>query len=361
VQRITLAALTKRFGATRAVDGLTLEVRQGELVSLVGGSGCGKTTTLRMIAGFEEPDAGEIRFDDRLMNRVPPRKRGVGIVFQSYALFPTMTVAENIAFGLRVARWPEARLRERVAEMVALVRLEGLEGRYAHQLSGGQQQRVALARALARRPEILLLDEPLSALDAKIRLRLRSEIRRIQQDLGITAIYVTHDQEEALSIADRIAVMRDGRIEQVGTPEEIYAAPRSAFVADFVGISNLLRSRVVSAARGTVEWEGERFRAPVEDRADGEAVIISLRPEKLRLLAGGAGPPDGNQLHGVVEVVTFMGPTVRLEVSVHGRPVWVDVPHGEGPRVERRKPVVLAFAPSDCVVLGAAREAAEEA
>src|SRR2546429_7266428 len=182
--------------------------------------GCGKTTTLRLIAGFERPDAGEVRFDDRVVNDVAPRRRSVGIVFQSYALFPTMTVAENIAFGLRVARWPAVRIYERVAEMGALTRLGGLEGRYANQLSGGQQQRAALARALARRPEILLLDEPLSALDAKIRLRLRGEIRKIQQDLGITTVYVTHDQEEALSIADRIAAMRNGRIEQVRRPVE---------------------------------------------------------------------------------------------------------------------------------------------
>ena len=193
--RITLRDVTKRFGASIAVDGLSLEIAPGELVALVGGSGCGKTTTLRLVAGFERPDTGEVRFDDRVVNDVPPARRGVGIVFQSYALFPTMTVAENIAFGLRVARWPGPRIRERVEELLALMRLDGFGGRYANQLSGGQQQRVALARALARRPEILLLDEPLSALDAKIRLRLRAEIRKLQQDLGITTLYVTHDQE----------------------------------------------------------------------------------------------------------------------------------------------------------------------
>ncbi len=308
--RISLDRLTKRFGASTAVDGLSLEIGQGELVSLVGGSGCGKTTTLRVIAGFERPDAGEIRFDGRVVNDVPPRKRGVGIVFQSYALFPTMTVAENIAFGLRVARWPAARTYERVAEMVALTRLGGLEGRYANELSGGQQQRVALARALARRPEILLLDEPLSALDAKIRLRLRGEIRKIQQDLGITTVYVTHDQEEALSIADRIAVMRNGRIEQVGRPVEVW-------------------------------------------------VLLSLRPEKLGVVAERT-PDDGrNRLHGVLEVATFLGPFVRLEVTVHGRPLWVDVPHATGVLLERRKPVTLAFAPDDCVVIAATGSSAD--
>ena len=357
--RISLDRLTKRFGASTAVDGLSLEIGQGELVSLVGGSGCGKTTTLRVIAGFERPDAGEIRFDGRVVNDVPPRKRGVGIVFQSYALFPTMTVAENIAFGLRVARWPAARTYERVAEMVALTRLGGLEGRYANELSGGQQQRVALARALARRPEILLLDEPLSALDAKIRLRLRGEIRKIQQDLGITTVYVTHDQEEALSIADRIAVMRNGRIEQVGRPVEVYARPRTDFVADFIGISNLLSCSIVSARAGVVDWEGERLRIALDGGADGDRVVLSLRPEKLGVVAERA-PDDGrNRLHGVLEVATFLGPFVRLEVTVHGRPLWVDVPHATGVLLERRKPVTLAFAPDDCVVLAATGSSAD--
>jgi putative spermidine/putrescine transport system ATP-binding protein len=355
--KISLRGVSKRFGATVAVDALSLDIGEGELVSLVGGSGCGKTTTLRIVAGFERPDAGEVRFGDRLMNAVPPRRRDVGIVFQSYALFPTMTVAENIAFGLRVARWPEAEVRARVAELVALTRLEGLERRYANQLSGGQQQRVALARALARRPAILLLDEPLSALDAKIRLRLRGDIRKIQQDLGIPTVYVTHDQEEALSIADRIAVMRDGRIEQVGRPEEIYAAPRTDFVADFIGIANLLRCRVVSAADGVVEWEGERLRAPIADVRDGTRVVLSVRPEKLALAHNG-GPPGENRLAGVLEVVTFLGSFVRLEVAVHGQPFWIDVPHAAAGALHRKMPVALAFAPADCVVIAASPGAA---
>ena len=357
--RISLDRLTKRFGRAVAVDGLSLDIRPGELVSLVGGSGCGKTTTLRMIAGFERPDAGEIRFGDRVVNDVPPRRRGVGIVFQSYALFPTMTVAENIAFGLRVARWPTAEVRARVAEMVELTRLRSLEDRYANQLSGGQQQRVALARALARRPEILLLDEPLSALDAKIRLRLRGEIRKIQQDLGITTIYVTHDQEEALSIADRIAVMRAGRVEQVGHPREIYGSPRTDFVADFIGISNILDCRVASAREGAVEWEGARFRATLDGVRDGDRVLVSVRPEKLEL-AGAGAPDDGrNRVEGVLEVVTFLGPFVRLEVAVRGRPFWVDVPSGEAVALERKKPVTLAWAPGDAVVIAATGTSAD--
>jgi putative spermidine/putrescine transport system ATP-binding protein len=348
--QIALRGLSKRFGAAVAVDGLTLDIRPGELVSLVGGSGCGKTTTLRLVAGFERPDAGQVLFDGRVVNDVPPRRRNVGIVFQSYALFPTMTVAENIAFGLRVARWPEARIRARVAEMVALTHLGGLEGRYAHQLSGGQQQRVALARALARQPAALLLDEPLSALDAKIRLRLRAEIRKIQQDLGITTLYVTHDQEEALSIADRIAVMRDGRLEQVGRPEEIYAAPASAFVADFIGITNLLRCRVLSSESGLVDWEGERLTVGRLAAGVGDTVMVSVRPEKITLGGGGA---ESNRIDGVVEVVTFLGPVVRVEVAARGRALWVDVPHAAAATLARRKPVTLAFAPADCVVLPA--------
>ena len=348
---ISLRGVSKRFGAALAVDTLSLELRQGELVSVVGGSGCGKTTTLRMIAGFERPDAGEIAFDGRIVNDVPPRKRGVGIVFQSYALFPTMTVAENIAFGLRVARWREVQIRERVAEMLELTRLGGLEDRYANQLSGGQQQRVALARALARRPEILLLDEPLSALDAKIRLRLRGELRKIQQDLGITTLYVTHDQEEALSIADRIAVMANGRIEQVGRPEEIYGAPRTRFVADFIGIANLLACRVVSASAGLVDWEGLRLQVPPQGLRDGDRVVVSVRPEKLAITEPPAGAGAWNRLEGVVDVATFLGPIVRAEVSIAGHPFFVDVPHALAGAVARKKRLTLGFAAADCVVV----------
>ena len=349
--KISLSHVTKRFGAATAVDGLSLEIAQGELVSVVGGSGCGKTTTLRMIAGFERPDAGEVAFDGRRVNDVPPRERGVGIVFQSYALFPTMTIYENIAFGLRVARWPGAKIRARVAEMVELTRLGGLEGRYANQLSGGQQQRVALARALARRPGILLLDEPLSALDAKIRLRLRGELRKIQQDLGITTVYVTHDQEEALSIADRIAVMADGRIEQVGRPEEIYGAPRTKFVADFIGIANLLACRVVSPADGLVDWEGFTLRVPPAGLRDGASVVISVRPEKLTIADPASPAIRANRLEGVVDVTTFLGAVVRAEVLVAGRTFFVDVPPAQAAALTRRKPLTLAFAAEDCVVV----------
>jgi ABC-type Fe3+/spermidine/putrescine transport system ATPase subunit len=356
--RITLRDVTKRFGAATAVDGLSLEIAPGELVALVGGSGCGKTTTLRLIAGFERPEAGEVRFDDRIVNDVPPARRGVGIVFQSYALFPTMTVAENIAFGLRVARWPQARVRDRVEELLTLMHLDGLGARYANQLSGGQQQRVALARALARRPEILLLDEPLSALDAKIRLRLRAEIRKIQQDLGVTTLYVTHDQEEALSLADRLAVMRGGRIEQLGRPEDVYARPRTGFVADFIGVSNLVPCRVVSAADGVLDWDGVRLRATCVGVSDGASVTLAVRPEKLTVLAEPATANSGNRLDGIVDVVTFLGAVVRLQVSVQGRPFWVDVPHTQAATLLRKTRVALRWRPEDGVVLGAADEGA---
>jgi putative spermidine/putrescine transport system ATP-binding protein len=349
--RIALRGVSKRFGPSTAVDELSLDIHPGELVALVGGSGCGKTTTLRLIAGFERPDAGEIRFDDRVVNDVPPSRRGVGIVFQSYALFPTMTVADNIAFGLRVARWPQVQIRARVAELVVLTHLGGLEGRYANQLSGGQQQRVALARALARRPAMLLLDEPLSALDAKIRLRLRAEIRKIQQDLGVTTLYVTHDQEEALSLADRLAVMRGGRIEQLGRPEDVYGRPRTDFVADFIGVSNLVPCRIVSAKDGLLDWEGESLRATLHGLADGAAVTLAVRPEKLAVAVATTAANGRNRVDGIVDVVTFLGANVRLEVSVHGRPFWVDVPHAQAGGFARKTAVALTWAPADAVVL----------
>lgn len=354
--QITLRNLTKRFGAVTAVEKLSLEIAAGELVTLVGGSGCGKTTTLRMIAGFETPDAGDVVVEGHVVNRVPPQHRGIGIVFQSYALFPTMRVWENIAFGLRVARWPEARIRARVGELLDLVKLTGMEGRYPHQLSGGQQQRVALARALARKPAILLLDEPLSALDAKIRASLRAEIRKIQQEVGITTIYVTHDQEEALSISDRIVVMRDGRVEQVGRPVEIYARPRTTFVADFIGVSNLLECDILSPADGTVRWESQILKVggPLTG-APGQRVWVSVRPEKLALYADPAqAPPEANCLAGQLDIITFLGAVARLEVSVNGRAFWADLLPDRVEGLSRKARVILAFAPTDCVVISAA-------
>ena len=268
--QITVRELSKRFGAVLAVDGVTLEIADGELFTLLGPSGCGKTTLLRLIAGFHRPDAGRIRFGERDVTDLPPHARNIGMVFQNYALWPHMTVFQNVAYGLRIRRVRGSALAAQVDEGLRKVNLSGLGARYPGQLSGGQQQRVALARALVLSPDILLLDEPLSNLDAKIRVQVRAEIRKLQQALGITTVYVTHDQEEALSLSDRVAVMRDGRVLQLGPPRELYESPRTRFVADFVGTNNLVAGRVLEAA--------------------GEAVVVETGLGRLRArLPGGGG------------------------------------------------------------------------
>ena len=255
---LELSHVKKRFGAFAAVEDFVLSADRGEFVSFLGPSGCGKTTTLRMIAGFEYPDSGSIKVDGKEITDLPPNKRNVGMVFQAYALFPNMTVANNVGFGMRVKRQPKDAIRKRVGELLQLINMPEKADRYPYQLSGGQQQRVALARALAIEPTVLLLDEPLSALDAKIRVSLRTEIRSIQRQLGITTVYVTHDQEEALSLSDRVVVMSQGRIEQIGTPFEIYNFPATAFVASFVGTLNALQADVVDAAAGIVSVGGQQ-------------------------------------------------------------------------------------------------------
>ncbi|MFN3492795.1 MAG: ABC transporter ATP-binding protein, partial [Anaerolineales bacterium] len=259
MSHLELTNIHKSFGASVAVENFNLSIKQGEFVSFLGPSGCGKTTTLRMVAGFELPTSGTITIGGRDLTFVPPNKRNVGMVFQSYALFPNMTVAQNVGYGLKIAGKPKSELEARVQEMLSLIQMEKFSSRYPYQLSGGQQQRVALARALAIRPEVLLLDEPLSALDAKIRFDLRQEIRRIQQQLGITTIYVTHDQEEALSLSDRIVVMSHGKMEQVGTPFEIYNFPKTRFVANFVGSLNTADAQVVDPVKGIVSVDGVRI------------------------------------------------------------------------------------------------------
>src|ERR671932_185336 len=256
---LELENVRKSFATTTAVENFNLNVERGEFVSFLGPSGCGKTTTLRMIAGFEMPTAVTIRINGKDVTYQPPNRRQVGMVFQSYALFPNMTIAENIGFGLKVAKKPAAEIRQRVEEMLKLIHLPQLGKRYPYQLSGGQQQRVALARALAIKPQVLLLDEPLSALDAKIRVSLRNEIRAIQRQLGITTVYVTHDQEEALSLSDRVVVMNEGRIEQIGTPFEIYNFPQTSFVASFVGTLNILSAAVVDASSGRLNLDGQEI------------------------------------------------------------------------------------------------------
>ena len=300
----------KVYGANAVVRNFDLSVARGEFVSFLGPSGCGKTTTLRMVAGFETPSSGTIRIDGRDVTGLKPNQRNVGMVFQSYALFPNLTVAENVAFGLKVARRPAEEIRARVAEMLALIKLPQLGSRYPYQLSGGQQQRVALARALAIKPQVLLLDEPLSALDAKIRVSLREEIRSLQRSLGITTIYVTHDQEEALSMSDRIAVMSEGRVEQIGAPFEIYNYPRTRFVASFVGTLNILRGRVVDAATGRIAVDGQEIVAArgMGGMQNGEARSLALRPEAVTLDGSGCRPQSTGGNHRGGELPRLGGP-----------------------------------------------------
>ncbi len=311
---LILQNISKTFGNTKAVIDFNLEVEKGEFVSFLGPSGCGKTTTLRMIAGFELPSSGHIWLDGEEITFQRPNRRNIGMVFQAYALFPNLTVAQNIGFGLQVRKMERRQIEERVREMLSLIHLESYADRYPYQLSGGQQQRVALARALAIRPRLLLLDEPLSALDAKIRLELRQEIRRIQQTLGITTIYVTHDQEEALSLSDRVVVMNQGQIEQIGTPLEIYNYPQTEFVASFVGQLNLLPITALDLAAHTCRVAGQTVRFAPDERYHPslERPRLAIRPEEIRLgLAEGA-----NVLHGVVEAVIFLGAIIRLRVNL---------------------------------------------
>jgi putative spermidine/putrescine transport system ATP-binding protein len=318
---LDLAGVTKSFGSMDAVEDFNLQVERGEFVSFLGPSGCGKTTTLRMVAGFEKPTTGTITLDGEDISRYPPNRRNVGMVFQSYALFPNMTVARNVGFGLKVNRKKQAEIDDRVTEMLSLIKMDHLADRYPYQLSGGQQQRVALARALAISPRVLLLDEPLSALDAKIRVELRAEIRRIQQELDITTIYVTHDQEEALSISDRVVVMNAGRTEQVGRPFEIYNFPATSFVASFVGTLNQLRCRVVDASTGALAYDGQSFRtAAAIEASNGALVLAMLRPEEVHF-----GAVEGeNQMVGEVVSVTFLGALVRIAVSLGEAAITVD-------------------------------------
>src|SRR5436305_9333876 len=281
---LELEGIAKYFGRTTAVDHISLSIKQGEFLTLLGPSGCGKTTILRMVAGFEIPDEGNILLDgDDITNR-PASKRPMGMVFQSYALFPHMTAEQNIAFGMEIKRLPKDSIKQRCAELLELVGLPEMGRRYPHQLSGGQQQRIALARALAVEPKVLLLDEPLSALDAKVRVSLRNEIRRIQQQLKMTAIYVTHDQEEALAISDRIAVMAKGRIEQLDQPEEIYSNPRTVFAASFVGSSNQFQGVLTSAAEGVCHAGNFTLHVPPQSNfGDGERVLVLVRPEAMSI------------------------------------------------------------------------------
>jgi thiamine transport system ATP-binding protein len=338
---LDLSDVTKRYDEETALADVTLSIDDGEFFTLVGPSGCGKTTTLRLVAGFESPTTGRISFDGRDVAGVPPEDRGVGVVFQNYALFPHMSVAENVAYGLRFSDPPDgASEEERVAELLALVDLPGFGERDPTELSGGQQQRVALARALAPGPRVLLLDEPMSALDAELRERLRGQVKAIQRELGVTTLYVTHDQEEALAVSDRIAVLNGGRVEQVGTPQEIYREPETAFVASFVGDNNLLAGRVTELGPGPdegsvavgVRVDGEPFRV-VTDRPGpdvGSQVTFAVRPERLRVAARSAdertateGTGEENRMEARVDRSEFLGETTRMWLDWRGKELTV--------------------------------------
>ncbi|MCB0117477.1 MAG: ABC transporter ATP-binding protein [Anaerolineales bacterium] len=314
---LSISNVSKQFGDTTVVDNFNLDIEKGEFVSFLGPSGCGKTTTLRMVAGFEIPTTGQIMLDGSDITDVAPNQRNVGMIFQSYALFPNMTVAQNIAFGLRVRKETDEMVKQRVQEMIALIHLEEHANKYPFQLSGGQQQRVSLARALAIHPQVLLLDEPLSALDAKIRVSLRAEIRSIQKSLGITAIFVTHDQEEALSISDRVVVMNVGEMEQVGTPFEIYNFPKTSFVANFVGSLNTSKATVVDPAGGILDMNGIRVHSEsgVQGKKKGDVVMVAIRPERFSFSWEGK---KENVTEGTVENITFLGSVVRVQLLIGG-------------------------------------------
>ncbi|WP_200530839.1 ABC transporter ATP-binding protein [Halorubrum sp. LN27] len=347
---VELDGVTKRYGDAAAVDDVSLAVREGEFFTLVGPSGCGKTTTLRLIAGFEEPTTGTVRFSGEPVAGVPPEDRDVGVVFQNYALFPHMTVGENVGYGLNFADPPEGTSRdERVAELLELVDLPDAADRDPESLSGGQRQRVAMARALAPGPDLLLLDEPMSALDAQLRERLRVQVRRIQSELGITTVYVTHDQEEALAISDRVAVMRDGRPEQIAPPRTVYREPSSRFVAEFVGDNNVFAGRVVDVEGGGgedaprtvgVDVGGEVLRVEADERvAPGDRLSFCVRPEYLRIGEG------ENRVRATVASAEFLGETTRVTLDWGGRDLVVrtrDPLSGE---------VVVGFDPEDAHVI----------
>jgi spermidine/putrescine transport system ATP-binding protein len=367
---IQLLDLEKRFREVRAVDGVSLEVGAGEFFSLLGPSGCGKTTTLRMIGGFELPTSGKILLRGRDITNDPPDKRPVNMVFQNYALFPHLDVGDNIAFGLKRTGVAKPEIVRRVGEALDLVHLDGYARRKPNQLSGGQQQRVALARALVNRPNVLLLDEPLGALDLKLRKRLQIELKRIQIEVGITFVYVTHDQEEALTMSDRIAVMNRGKVEQLGTPEALYERPATRFVADFIGTTNLLRGEVVStdADCAVVRLEtGETCPVGRAGRTVGDAVDVSLRPEAISIReldpeAGAAGPGSGGpwSLSAVVEQAAYLGASVQYQVRTDGGSAMTILAPKMGARLPVGSPVALSWPPDEALVLGDRPAAVEE-
>ncbi|ABD89480.1 ABC transporter ATP-binding protein [Rhodopseudomonas palustris] len=363
VPLLRIEAVEKRFGGSVAVDGLSLDIKAGEFFALLGPSGCGKTTLLRMLAGFETPDRGRILLDGQDVALVLPHQRPVNMMFQNYALFPHLSVKANIAFGLKRAGLKRAEIKARIAEMLALVRLDGLAHRRPDQLSGGQQQRVALARALARRPKLLLLDEPLAALDKKLREATQRELIELQRRLGTTFVIVTHDQDEAMTVADRIGVMSAGRLEQVAAPRQLYEAPASRWVAEFVGDVNILDGRIAAqdAHRLTVATADAvtlSVAPPRQPVATDRAVSVAIRPEKIKLSRRGPSPDAAgalNRLDGVVSEVSYLGGltsyTVKLDAGASLRASLANTARVEVDEFSRGQHVVAWFAPDDCVVL----------
>jgi spermidine/putrescine transport system ATP-binding protein len=349
---ISLESVSKRFGKVEAVRSVSLDIKEGEFFSLLGPSGCGKTTTLRMIGGFEQPDDGRILLRGADVTAVPPNRRNVNMVFQHYALFPHMSVEGNIAFGLRLKGVPKGEQRDRVGEMLEIVRLTGLEKRKPGQLSGGQQQRIALARALINRPAALLLDEPLGALDVKLRKQMQLELKRIQSELGTTFVYVTHDQEEALAMSDRIGVMNDGIVEQIGGAREIYEHPATAFVADFIGSLNALDFRVDEVADGHLVSRvspTERLVVAAENgHRQGDSLKLAVRPEQIRIdAAGRPAPEDGSRLEGVLAEVVYLGSLTQFHVDTKvGRVISYRMNEERAGSLESGRNVVLTW-PSD--------------
>jgi iron(III) transport system ATP-binding protein len=355
---IAITGLTKRFGEVGAVVGLDLTVRPGELVALLGPSGCGKTTTLRLVAGFLAPEAGEIRVGDRVLSSpelvVPPERRRMAMIFQSYALWPHMTVAQNVAYGLRFAGVGRADRERRVDEMLRAVQLAGHGARYPGELSGGQQQRVAVARALVVEPEILLLDEPLSNLDASLREEMRFEIRRLHERFAITTLYVTHDQAEAMVISDRVAVLREGRVVQIGAPEELFEHPRTRFVAEFVGKTNLIDA--VADGAGSVTRGDFHLRVAADGLAPRAQVVVSIRPHQIALAPPAPARADGdvNVLAGTVVRASYLGEAVDYQVALDGSDVVLRVAGPAPVRVRPGEPVTLTIPATACVLLPAA-------
>lgn len=348
---LSITGATKSFGSNMVVKGFDLAVDKGEFISFLGPSGCGKTTVLRMIAGFETPTSGRIVINGEDVTELAPNRRRIGMVFQAYALFPNMNVHGNIAFGLRVAGLSKPDIDKRVKEMLKLIGLDHLADRFPYQMSGGQQQRVALARALAPKPQVLLLDEPLSALDAKIRVSLREEIRTIQRELGITTVFVTHDQEEALSISDRIVVMNGGKADQIGTPFDVYNRPATKFVASFVGTLNIIEGTVTDPDNGTVEIADQRVKVgeSLTTFKGGDKISLALRPEAGSLAESARGD---SALSGAVVSTNFLGSVVRTRIRVGANVVSFDTFNDPGIQPARAgEPVTLRFAARDLLVI----------